>query len=343
MTDSSEAPDFQALWRSSTMPDVRITLRAFATQADATQVGEIVGAWLRILGAFFSLKRLDGVTVAYDYDQALAELDKGFGSQKISTATRNEFAVGIAMAVTVLRNGKPRSHLVINAGVVEALKDDENPNHDIAFGILAHEAAHVHDLEMQDVAFPGVLLQKQVAYRDGVLLGLATLCWEEYIASRLSASFQHSQQLEWFETTLCAALQDVRERGNNHIREYRLHSDIGKLMERLQVEYGTVLKYSAYLLGHIAGADLSFASDAPKAASLIESKTFFASTFKEMSGTLETMWATYGHWTEGIEIFAPLKRLIYEFLKIVGVDMQEREGGKCYIDVPFTLETMPLA
>ena len=67
-------------------------------------------------------------------------------------------------------------------------------------------------------------------------------------------------------------------------------------MEQLQVEYGTVLKYSAYLLGHIAGADLSFASDAPKAASLIESKTFFASTFKEMSGTLETMWATYGHW-----------------------------------------------
>ena len=41
--------------------------------------------------------------------------------------------------------------------------------------------------------------------------------------------------------------------------------------------------------------------------------------------------------------FIELKRLIYEFLKIVGVDMQEREGGKCYIDVPFTLETMPLA
>lgn len=273
MTYPGEAPDFQALWRSSTMPDVRITLRAFAAEADAIQVGEIVGAWLRILGAFFSLKRLDGVTVAYDYDQALAELDKGFGSQKLSTATRNEFAVGIAMAVPVLRNGEPRSHLVINAGVVEALKDDENPNHDIAFGVLAHEAAHVHDLEMQDVAFPGVLLLKQVAYREGVLLGLATLCWEEYIASRLSASFQHSQQLEWFETTLCAALQDVRERGNKHIREYRLHSDIGKLMEQIQVEYGAVLKYSAYLLGHVAGADLSFASAAPKAASLIESKT----------------------------------------------------------------------
>src|ERR1035437_5515323 len=340
MDGSSEFGDIHELLRTSTTPDVRISLRGFSSEAGAKEMGEIVGIWLRILGACLNLERLEGVTVAYDYDAALAEIDRRSSVRNPLAATRDEFAVGVAMAVPVLRDGQPRSHIVVNAGVVHSLKDESDTNHQFAISILAHEAAHVHDLLMQDRAFPGVILQRQITYRENVLLGIASRCWEEYAASRLSARFEHPKQLEGLESLLCGVLENVRTRGNQHIRDYRLHHDLMKLMEQIVGGYGRLMKYTSYLLGHIGGSQHSFAEASPKASQMIEAREYFAPTFTKLSACLENMWSSYGHWT-GLEVFDPLKEIAHSFLKTGGVDIQDREGGAAYIHVPFTPETMP--
>lgn len=50
---------------------------------------------------------------------------------------------------------------------------------------LPMRPAHVHDLAYQDRAYPGVLLQQRLAFRDYVLLEVAQTCWEEYVADLL--------------------------------------------------------------------------------------------------------------------------------------------------------------
>ena len=90
MDGSSEFGDIHELLRTSTTPDVRISLRGFSSEAGAKEMGEIVGIWLRILGACLNLERLEGVTVAYDYDAALAEIDRGISVRNPLAATRDE-------------------------------------------------------------------------------------------------------------------------------------------------------------------------------------------------------------------------------------------------------------
>jgi len=63
--------------RPSTMPDIGIDLRNFATEEQANSVGREVLGILHALGKILNLKRLAQVIVAWDYNDAFANLDRG--------------------------------------------------------------------------------------------------------------------------------------------------------------------------------------------------------------------------------------------------------------------------
>jgi hypothetical protein len=101
-------------------------------------------------------------------------------------ATNDEIAVSIAMVPAVMHEGEPRSVMVLNAAFIGVLGETETPENEAArretIYILAHECGHVHDLAMQTTAFPDAMLKMRLPYRDGILLGIAMACWDEYIA-----------------------------------------------------------------------------------------------------------------------------------------------------------------
>jgi hypothetical protein len=227
------------LLASSTVPsNLSICLRGFESQEQAKEVGRAVGSFLHLFGTVLNLERLDGVTVAYDYDAALATVETGTASPNQLAATNDSFARGVAMAIRVLREGEVKCHIVAAAGLMSSLRDPNDPAHSLAVGLLAHEAAHVHDLLIQDRAFPGVLLRRSTGYREGVLLQIAQASWDEYAACRLSAEFEHKDQLTWFEDTFCSFAEAARARANEHIRQYRRHSDLTRLVPQVVTEYG---------------------------------------------------------------------------------------------------------
>jgi hypothetical protein len=330
----------ELLKRPSTLPDVQISLRSFEKEDQARELGNTVGIFLRLFGTFLDLERLDAITIAFDYEDALAEVDLGVPSSAALTPTRDEFATGIAMAVTVIRDGRPKAHLVLDANFLMALTKENDPNFQLAVYVICHEAAHIHDLAYRDRAFPGVILQQKNDFRDGVLLQIATICWEEYVASRLSAPYASAEQLGYFESTFCSALEGVRERGNHHIRKYRWHADVMQLAAQMVSEYGALLKYAAYLDGHTAGLNGDFAQAAPKASELTRTERWFMPTAEALHSCLALMWASYGRWS-GLEVYDPLKEVAHGLLKAGGVDIQQRPQG-AYISVPFTPDTMPL-
>lgn len=55
-----------------------ISLRGFDTEEHATQFGHVLGEYVRELSRYIDLGQLDGITVAYDYGQALLDLDRGY-------------------------------------------------------------------------------------------------------------------------------------------------------------------------------------------------------------------------------------------------------------------------
>jgi hypothetical protein len=323
------------------MPQIGATMRGYASEDEAREMAQLVLGYLRVLGADFDLERLHALTVAFDYGDAVAQVDRG-GFKTVMKPTEDDVAVGVAMAVPILVDGKPFTHLVLNAGLMSLLKEDGNPDLlSTALHILVHEAAHVHDLAIQNRAYPGMFGTAIRDLRDATLFTVAQTCWEEYIASLLSAGYAPAERTEQFDSAFCKTLRGVRGRGNEIIKKYRLHSDIDRLVSELVGEYRTALKYGAYLLGHLDGLDATFSDAAPESEAAICDLEWFAPLFDQFWKDLKHSHQMYGRWP-GLHVFDPLKATLEDVLKIAGIEFQPRPGGNCHIAVPFTPDTIPL-
>lgn len=186
---------------------------------------------------------------------------------------------------------------------------------------------------------PGVVLELKLPYREAVLFRIASSCWDEYIASRLSACFGKEFTTKDFEGTFCSVLKQAKDRADAVIRQYRMHGDRARLIDDVTGEYRRTLVYASYLLGHLDGLGESVESSAPEADELVQSTSYFTPFFERLRSELRTMHDGYGEW-KSIDAYEPLKTIVYEMLKVGGIDIQQREGG-AYVDVPFTPQTTP--
>jgi hypothetical protein len=329
----------ELLKRPSTLPDIDIAMTGFSSEADAREVGGLVLDFLKVFGKSFNLERLEAVSLAYDYADALAKVDTG-GFLRPPSHTQNKGAVGIAMTVNVLRDEVPKAHIVLHAGYLSLLRNPDDPNFQIAVYTLAHEASHVHDLARQDQAYPGVYGRQIFDTREAVLFDIAQSCWEEYIACLLSAAWASPSQTGYYESTFCAVVTGIRERGNAYIMRYRIHADVGRLIREVVSEYGAALKYWAYLLGHIEGLGHTLQNAAPTANTSLQSLKLLSPLFDKFGVNLRAMYEIYGEWP-GLGVYDRLKDTVHEVLKVAGIEFQSRPGGAYYLNVPFTPETMP--
>lgn len=230
----------------------QITVRAFGPEAEARTLGETVGTFVRELSRYLDLSALDGVTVAGDYPQALAELDRGYvTSYRLSPS--EGAAVGIAMTPSVLRGEQLKSHIVLHAGAVSGLCDMEGGDFAWALHTLAHEAAHVAVTAAFDRCFPNTLLREaspdvQHAFRWQIILA----CWDEYAATLLSAPFGEAPT-DGYETTFLKVLESTRPTAYDAIRAYRVHGDVDQVLAQVYGICGDLLKFGAYLLGDLDG------------------------------------------------------------------------------------------
>jgi hypothetical protein len=303
-----------------------IHLIGFDTEEHANEIGALVSECLTAVASELNLDLddLDGVTVAHDYARALAELDRGFVASKPLTPT-SDLAEGIAMTPAVQRGGCVKAHIVLHAGIPESLKSEDEATVHLAIYLLAHEAAHVHDLTMRKRAFPGVLLNQQLSGEDGYLFQAADACWDEYAACRLSARI-YPEQVQHFETVFCDALAVARERANLHLARYWQDRNHTKAFSGVYSEYSNLLKYASYLIGHIDGTGSSLAEVAPRAHDMVQRTSYFAPFLAELAHCLDTMWQTRETWA-GIDVYDPVKTLVRKLVRNGGVEMSTVPQG----------------
>lgn len=324
--------------RPTTAPEsFNICARAFDSKERAERLASIIGACVRELGKQFDLSRLDGVTVAYDYAQALLDLNRGYETTYRLTAS-NTHVVGIAMTPSVIRDGTLKSHVVLNAAYVAALEDFEHEHFGAALHTIAHECAHVEVTHKLDAAFPGFLLRTQhadarIGYRWQIILA----CWDEYAATMLSAGFG-TEPTEGYEDTFLKSLRETRQRVNDHIKAYRIHGSVDQVLGEVYAGYGDMMKFGAYHLGNLRGLGRLW-SEMPRTVEALKGH-WFAPYFTRLDDALIAISNEYGKWTDkaGFEVVGDIAD---ELLAEGGIHFKRRRDGHLYIDIPFTVETMP--
>jgi hypothetical protein len=343
-TDSVEGRWDEFLKIPSTLsPELGIDLYGFASEEQAKAVGDHINSALQCYSRLFNLRRLHHVIVAFDYSKALAELDRGIEANQLK-ATNDDIAVGIAMTPTVIRKGELRSVIVLNAIYTLCFVQRDNPDLDECRDeidyTLAHECAHVHDLEIRAKCMSEFLMRQRLTFCEDTLFTTASGCWDEYIASRLSAVYAKESTLRAHKDTFCKHLDRARERADSAIRQFRSHHDLLRVTNEVSEQYRKCLIYASYLLGHVDGLERTLDDAAPEALKAIDRNQYFAPVFVKLQDELHTMYATYGTWS-GLEVYEPLKRLMYALLMTGGIVMKDLPDGQVWVDVPVTPDTVP--
>lgn len=85
----------------------------------AKEYADILRSVVGVLSQELPLHELDGITIATDYDGALAELDRGDPELPPITSSALSYGQAVAKSVPVIREGLRKEHLVIDAGLAQ--------------------------------------------------------------------------------------------------------------------------------------------------------------------------------------------------------------------------------
>ena len=282
-----------------TAPDsIAFSMSGFAKVEDANRIAHKVAAYVRLISSYIDLSRLDGVTVAYDYDEALAELDRGVEGLRTLSRSNDDQLIGVGMAPAVIRDGVVKVHIVLNAPYMEGIDDDASvPISDdfhASLYLLAHECAHVQVTADTDKAFPGRILQHQIAsYEEAIFSQVVDICWEEYAACRLSAPFSRGQ-LGYYEEGLRGVLGVAHTQAASAREAFWEHGDLNRVVAELSPPLALPLRLASYVLGHLDGISTPPAlSDETRDAIV---KAGYEKLIDDLAAALRTLWDEKDDW-----------------------------------------------
>lgn len=327
-----------------TVPAYQISVQGgcFENEEAARTFGKRLGFVIEELSRHVDLSTLDGVSVALDYPRALAELDRGRGDlQPLAASTAEaDGVIGAAMAPSVLRDGKIKTHLVFHVGLISGLSLDDVRAEEWQFGMhaLAHECAHVEVTAATDHAFPGTILQERfddhLRARRWEVINAA---WDEYGATRISAGFG-MDPTEGYIDIFVQSLLDARQSAHDAITAYRTHSDVDRVLAEVIGAYGNLVKFAGYLLGTLDGRGGSI-EDYPVLRESLKGH-WFAERFERLHHIFRTLWGRWGEWESRNE-FEPLADIFIEIMEEGGVFLAQAEGGGMRVDIPLWPENTP--
>lgn len=321
---------------SKTPANISIQVKDFTDADSATRLGTTVGHAVRAFGEKFDLSGLDGVTLAIDYGQALLDLDRGYETLHKLTAT-NSHVVGVAMTPAVLRDGILKSHIVLNAGHIWPLLEDDDEGRAHAIHVLAHECGHVEVTNAFDRCFPNVLLrQKTGPMLEQIQWQIIFAVWDEFAVTSISAGFGESQT-EAYENTFINDLAQADERSNRLILNYREHGSVDQILGEIYGCYGDVLKFAAYHLGNLKGVGVRW-QDCEKTTSALKDH-WFLPYFERLQAACLEIAKDYGEWKNKAS-FTLISDIADDLVERAGLIIKPM-GEVLWVDIPYTEETDP--
>ena len=242
--------------RDSTPLQYEISFIDCADEDAAARIAKVVNYYVAQLSAVRPLTRLENITFAGDYPEALRAIDRGFpGSVPVETINA-EIGVGLAKTVSVLRDGIVKARVVLNAGIGHALLDEDATGRWADY-VLVYELALVSMIEIVDRALPGTLLSPIDSHHEGWLFDCVNSALDAYIAASFSANLGDAEEIaQHYRNCLIATL----EYGNTKVPDarltYRQHGNLDVLLDIAAPAVRHILESAANLLGHCDALDV---------------------------------------------------------------------------------------
>lgn len=306
------------------------------------QTAEAIAAQLNVLTTQFSrmmpLKRLDGITVAYDYPEAVAAVDRGRPDIRPATTASAEVGVGIAQSIAVFRGDVVKSHLVLSSNVAYALIHDDKDTQLWAIHTIANQLALVAFQDVIDTTLPGVMLQR-IEGIPGSLFAAVGGALDSYVASREISFLGSHDEIESHCATL---LKEAVDRAVNDFPSlrvaYRYHADLDSLLSEALSHARYILEFSAKLLGHAEEKGGKPWMQGELAASLKRAGlTNWIMTFE---ADLQHFYERVGRW-ESFNEFLAFNRHAERLLWLMGLFPWDGETGT-RIEVPLEIDGLAL-
>lgn len=288
-------------------------------------------------GRYMDLSLLDGVTVGFDYDAALASVDLGYKSSVAKQYTNEGGLIGVAKVLRVKREGSIKVHAVFDAKLVGALAKQDAifwP----AVNIVAHELAHVAVIAWFQAHSPGVMLAPyQGDWATASMREVAHTIWEEYAACRLSAAFtQGDVVLATYADSTELAVANAMSNAREAIKAFRIHGDVDRLLVETTGRVANPLKMAAYLMGHTDGLKEDFDADDHLPATRASE---FWPFLPGLLSALRAAWDERHSWN-GMEGVDGIVQVVQQALQTAGVILTLDATGS-HVHAPFSAATMP--
>jgi len=325
--NSLRAAGLDSLLKQSTLPqNVKAAITgAFPSRESAERIMGNVVFLIRLLGAELELGGVESITIADEYHQAIASVDRGFKPPAL-TATNDPFGAAHAVAIPVLREGALKTCIVLRSDMAWALDDSNHELYSRSLHLLAHESAHAHDNEVRRRSFPEIGTRSRRDWKEENLYKIADKCWVEYIASRLSARWGIRTYCTELEQPLCETLSMAMERAVESIHGYRFHRNATLVEDEIRNSFGKILVRSSYLVGHVHGLGRTVSEMASQYHKLIQETAWFLPIFERYETNLKEMYGSFGGWS-GREVFSLLIDTCEALLNAGGMQYIKQSTG----------------
>lgn len=226
-----------------------VLLADFGDAILAKEIAEIVQAVITQLSAEMPLHDLDGLTIAVDYDAALASVDRGDPALPPVESSALSYGQSVAKQVTVHRDGQRKEHLVFAANIALSWTSEDETARATGLHTLAGMLAGIAYSNLYAAAFAQNFTPDPMTRA----LHLAVANTPSSYWSARQAAFVAPDQGAIFATLVLKSL-DYATSGISATREtMKDESDIGPTTQRALECVSAVLGHAANWLGHRDG------------------------------------------------------------------------------------------
>jgi hypothetical protein len=339
-------PEFEALYDAALSAWRKLCPVKFSTELDNDQAHHAYGVLTLVAHQltkerpWLSFEGLEEVIFHNDLEAGIAEATEP--GLRVMQPTRELAGQGMGMLVKTRTGCK----LVMHGSVAVALRSADEEQFRYAANIVRHELCHVHDDRVRralaardevrfEPALGAIYARSPMEQR---FFSMANSMWAEYFANKHSHGPAAGDGYDF--DLLRAVVQSVKEDVRQAILTYRTSDcQLDALLEVAEQKMRFLAQCFGYAAGRLAGLEVSLETRDPELHSLLV-ETRLDDSFTEAYEALEALDAAYPDWASFWDV-SNLQEVCVHMMQALGLHYRP-EGDHLYVDVPYTVDTLPL-
>ncbi len=305
-----------------------IALKDVGNEDFARQLGDYLSKLIIRLVPKHTFGRIDGFTVAHDYQAALNEVDRGFDAAPVKS-TPSEFGFGVAMPLWVKRDGVMKTHFVLRDGLASQLMFGEEAEQLEAEDLLAQMIAGTYLESLVFGRFPEANKFVASGGVEQILSQYSYNAFSAYFCARVCA--HDDMNTVSAEKHLVDQLDVAHQNIIAKRRTYRVNGNLDGFLDYTIDALSLVLKACARLIGtyHALEKPPELSADLREKLEELEIAHWFDLFGKDLDGFMASI-EEWGRFEDILFTNRHLERLLLRF----GILLDTHGADSVYAHVP---------